>query len=165
MRHREYRTSRPKSASLIAEHSVCQPGRPRPRGLASPEEFHPKASTERNPWPALVGRNFDPRRRRSSRRECDVRACRSPGSRRRRTTRDFGLISMPATTRRSMRAIIPGTNSVARGLVRGRKASQSRHVFMIYAAGFPPVSSRTASRIRAAALRSCREALILSSMS
>jgi len=65
--------------SLIAEHSVCHLAVHAPRGLASPEEFHPKASTERNPWPALVGRNFDPRAGDHLVESAMCELCRSPG--------------------------------------------------------------------------------------
>ena len=51
----------PRCVSLIAEHSMCQPGRPRPQGLSQPgwsgsDGFHSTKSA----GVALVGRDLDP---------------------------------------------------------------------------------------------------------
>ena len=55
------RRSRPSVFSLIAEHSMCQPGRPRPHGLSQPgwsafDGFH----STKSPGSLLVRRDLDP---------------------------------------------------------------------------------------------------------
>ena len=95
----------------IAEHSMCQPGRPSPQGLGQTARpaWRPSTGRSRAATPSLAG--LDPRARDERVRPLAARARRSPrsarrGSRRRRPTRRPGPRSTSArSARRSRRRL------------------------------------------------------------